>query len=497
MTTTGTTTSTTTPHPASGAPLPASSGAADSGAGDMHPADLGAAELQQRYRAGQLSPVTVLEAVLERISRDAELNAYHRVFADQAMAAAQASDDRWTRGQPLGPLDGVPVTIKENMKRKGVTVPGGWAADDPPVAEYDAPVVARLDAAGALIIGSTVMPDQGMLSSGVSSLHGITRNAWNPEWTTGGSSSGAAVTAAAGHGPVHFGSDIGGSIRLPGTWSGLATLKPSHGMIPLDVPYYGRAAGPMGRRSADLYPAMAIACGFDTVDTTAQPYPEIEWTPQPVDPSGLRIGLQIDGGPGLPTEAPVRGAAEAVAQKFAAAGAEVVEIPPITTAELLAGIDAFWRARSWSTFRRLTRKEQTQVLPYISRWVSAAATIDSAATTDHFEAMLDLGTRARRMTAGLDLLISPVTPGMAFAAELPMPDDDPDTPMAHISYTLPFNMSGQPSGTVNAGRAADGRWIGVQITGQVGADRQVLDAMGWWEGVRPDHASPPWEQVRA
>lgn len=461
------------------------------------PADLTVEQLQESYRDGGLTPVTALEAVLARIRRDEQLNPYHQVLADQAHAAAEASAQRWREGRPLSSLDGVPVTIKENMKRRGVSMPGGWAADNPPIAEYDSPIAARLDGSGALIIGSTVMPDQGMLSSGVSSLHGITRNAWNPAWTTGGSSSGAAVAAAAGHGPVHFGSDIGGSIRLPGTWSGLATLKPSHGIIPLDVPYYGRAAGPMGRWAADLYPAMAATAVFDTVDTTAQPYPPIDWTPQPFDPKGMRIGLQTDGGPGLPTEEPVRRAAEAAAERFAAAGAEVVEVPPITTADLLAAIDAFWRARSWSTFRKLTEKEQSQVLPYIRRWVHRAEHFDAGTTTDNFEAMLALGTRVRRMTAGVDLLLSPVTPVLAFAAELPMPDNDPDTPMAHVSYTLPFNMSGQPSGTVNAGRAADGRWIGLQITGQMGADRRVLDAMRWWEGVRGEENTPPWEDVRS
>ncbi|NLS10359.1 amidase [Nesterenkonia sp. MY13] len=454
-----------------------------------------AAELRTAYSSGTATPTEVLAEVLQRIETDKPLNPYHAVLAQQAQAAAEASDRRWAQGQPAGPLDGVPVTIKENMHYRGVSYPGGWAAENPPIAETDCPLVSRLKEAGAVIVGSTTMPDLGMLSSGVSSRHGITRNAWDPSWTTGGSSAGAAVTAAAGHGPIHMGSDIGGSVRLPGTWSGLATLKPSHGLIPLDAPYYGRAAGPMARRTDDLYLAMATTGQFDTADTTAQPYPACDWTPNALEPRGLRVGLQLDGGPGLPTDPEVRTTVEAAAEKFAEAGAEIVEISPIATDEYLTGIDQFWRSRAWSQYRGLAPEEKTVVLDYIAEWAQGGAQADGATAVEGYEAMLALGSRARNMTAGLDLLLSPVTPVLAFPAELPMPDNDPSTPMAHISYTVPFNMSGQPSGSVNAGRSEDGRWIGLQLTGQMGQDPTVLGAMKWWEAVRDESAAPAWQEL--
>lgn len=459
-------------------------------------ADLTVAELRNGFRRGVFTPSEALGAVLERIQANDTLNAYHAVTADRAREEAPASDARWRAGTPAGPLDGVPVSIKENMHRKGISVPAGRAMTDPPVSEVNCPIVDRLEETGALIIGSTVMPDMGMLSSGVSSRHGITPNAWNPAWTAGGSSAGAAVAAAAGHGPVHLGSDIGGSVRLPATWSGLASLKPSHGLVPLNAPYQGRAAGPLARRVDDLYAAMAVTARFDSRDTCAQPYPPIDWAPRTMDPAGLRIGLQLDGGPGLPLDPEVHAAITAAAKVFADAGADIAEIPAIATEELITRIDRFWRARAWGQYRQLSDTEQREeILPYIAQWATGSASVDAATAVQDYEAFLELGTRARALTHACDLVLSPVTPVLAFPAELPMPTNDPDSPMTHISFTVPFNMSGQPSGTVNAGRGTDGRWIGLQVTGQVGQDAQVLGAMRWWETVRGPDTIPAWEQI--
>lgn len=459
-------------------------------------ADLTVAELRNGFRHRAFTPSEALDAVLERVRADEVLNAYHAVTADRARKEAAVSDTRWRTGTPAGLLDGIPVSIKENLHRKGISVPNGRAMASPPVSEVNCPIVDRLEESGALIIGSTVMPDMGMLSSGVSSRHGITPNAWNPAWTAGGSSAGAGVAAAAGHGPVHLGSDIGGSIRLPATWSGLASLKPSHGLVPLDAPYQGRAAGPLARWVDDLYATMAVTARFDSRDTSAQPYPPIDWTPRTLDPDGLVIGLQLDGGPGLPVDPEVHAAISAAAQVFADSGADIVEVPAIATDELVIRIDRFWRARAWGQYRQLSDAEQREeVLPYIARWATGAARVDAATAVQDYEAFLNLGTRARALTQDCDLVLSPVTPVLVFPAESPMPTNDPDSPMSHISFTVPFNMSGQPSGTVNAGRSTDGRWIGLQVTGQIGQDAQVLSAMRWWETVRGPDAAPAWERI--
>ncbi|GAB3721058.1 amidase [Nocardiopsis nanhaiensis] len=456
-------------------------------------ADASVDELRAAFASGATTPSRTAHAVLERIARDTPLNAYHAVTAEEALRAAEGSDVRHAGGRPLGPLDGVPVTVKENLGRVGVTMPSGTALPDSPTPAEDSTVVSRLREAGAVIVGSTVMPDWGMLSSGVSSRHGITRSAWDPSLTTGGSSSGAAVAAAAAHGPVHVGTDIGGSIRLPGTWNALATLKPSAGLIPLNSPYVGRAAGPMARRVADLFPLMRAAARWDDRDVSAHPFPPADFSPGETSPEGMRVGLQLDGGPGLPLAPAVRAACLDAAERFAAAGADIVEVDPITTEQLLVRVDRFWRVRALNTLRKLpAHLRDGYVLEYILAWCLGGRDVDGVTTLDDYEALAELGAKARGATRGLDLVLSPVTPQTAFPAEQPMPHPEPGEPMAHISYTLPYNMSGQPAGTANAGRDADGKWIGLQFAGPVGTDARLLRLMAWWERQRPEPAVPDW-----
>jgi aspartyl-tRNA(Asn)/glutamyl-tRNA(Gln) amidotransferase subunit A len=204
---------------------------------------------------------------------------------------ARAAAERWRAGRPRGPLDGVPVTIKENIASGGVPTPLGTAAAELVPAVADAPVVARLREAGAVIVAKTTMPDYGMLTSGVSSLHPTTRNPWNPAWTPGGSSAGAAAAAAAGYGPIHIGTDIGGSVRLPGCWTGVVGFKPSFGRVPVAPPYYGRVAGPLTRTVADAARAMAVISAADDRDHMSLPPQPLQWDELAGEVSGLRIGL--------------------------------------------------------------------------------------------------------------------------------------------------------------------------------------------------------------
>lgn len=162
-------------------------------------ATMPAVEMVARFADRTLSPVQVHDAVQSVIeARESVLNAFWVRDPDESRKAAQASEARWTAGEPLGPIDGVPVTLKENIARRGVPMPSGNAGTDPVVPEADAPITARVLESGGVILGSTVMPDWGMLSSGVSSRHGISRSPWNAAWTTGGSSSGAGAAAAGG-----------------------------------------------------------------------------------------------------------------------------------------------------------------------------------------------------------------------------------------------------------------------------------------------------------
>ncbi|MGO0575737.1 amidase [Ornithinimicrobium panacihumi] len=450
------------------------------------PALLSAVELGAAYATGELSPVEVLadvQAVIDE--REPELNAlYERDDPDLLHARATESADRWARGTQRGPLDGVPVTLKENIARAGRPMPAGNAGVTPVVPEVDSPIARRVDEAGMLVLGSTVMPDWGMLSSGVSSLHGITRSPLDPTLTTGGSSSGAGAAAAAGYGPLHVGTDIGGSIRLPGTWLGLATLKPSAGRIPLHSPYLGRVAGPMARSAADCALLMSVLSGPDPVDWTSLPAQDIDWLGGEPNLTSVRVGVWTDSGYGAAPDPEIVAVVRASAERLAAAGAEVVEVRPWLTQDLLDGVDVFWQARSWADFSRLAPEAQERVLPYIADWVRRGADVDGTALIDayHCFGAVQARTVAAWAAAGdPDFIVSPVAPCAAFPAEQPMPYPDHGRGMWHINFTMPWNMTGQPAGTVDAGAMADGRRVGVQVVGRPFDDVGVLRATRWLE----------------
>lgn len=220
--------------------------------------DMTAGELLAAYKSKKLSPVEVTDAVIAHIEAwEPKLKALYAPDFGAARKAAKDAEKRWQTGKPQGSLDGVPITIKENIATKGVPVPLGTAATELVPAAADAPASARVREAGAIVLAKTTMPDYGMLSSGRSSFHPLTRNPWNLAWNPGGSSSGAGAAAAAGYGPLHLGTDIGGSVRLPASWNGIFTLKPSLGRIPVDPPFFGRAIGPMTRTVADSALLMA------------------------------------------------------------------------------------------------------------------------------------------------------------------------------------------------------------------------------------------------
>ena len=282
-----------------------------------HLADQSAVALCAGYAGYRFSPVEVHDAVQARIALlEPTVNALAAHDPDASLAAARASERRWARGEPLGPLDGIPLTIKENLARVGVPMRFGCAGVDPVWPQRDAPVTERLLESGAVILGSTTMPDWGMLSSGVSSLYGITRSPADPTLTTGGSSSGAGAATLGGYGPVHVGTDIGGSIRLPATWLGVVGYKPSFGRVPLDTPYLGRVAGPLTRTVADAALAVSVLSRPDERDWSALPPARLDWSLEDVSVAGLRVGLLLDAGCGMPCEPQVAAVAEAAGQVF-------------------------------------------------------------------------------------------------------------------------------------------------------------------------------------
>ena len=457
-------------------------------------ADLAAGELLALFAARELSPVEVLEDVLGRIAAvEDTIHALYALDPDAARRAALASERRWRLGAAIGPLEGVPITIKENIPTAGVPVPSGTAATDLVPALEDGPPAARVRAAGAVIVAKTTMPDYGMLSSGLSSFHPLTRNPWNPDWNPGGSSAGAAAAAAAGYGPLHLGTDIGGSVRLPAGWSGLASLKPSFGRAPIAPPYFGRAPGPLTRTVADTALLMSVLAGADDRDHLSLPAEQLDWSVSPpLDVAGLRVGLHLDAGCGLPVDPAVRDAVEAAAEVFADAGAHVEPIGPFFTQAMLDDLDRFWRVRGWLEFSSLPAERQARVLPFIAAWCRSGAGESAAGLMRCVNRMLEVGAATVAATRDHDLVLSPVAPVPTYPAEHASPTNEVATTMAHIAFTVPYNFSHQPAASVNCGFTADGRPIGLQIAARRFDDVGALRAAAFYEAARPPAAAPVW-----
>lgn len=459
--------------------------------------DWSAAELGHAYRARSLSPVEVVQAVLDRIARwEPRLQATYLYRPEVALEQARASEARWQRGEPLGPLDGVPGTLKENIATAGDPMPAGTAASSLDPFDEDAPPAARLAEAGMVLVTKTTMPDYGMLSSGLSSFHRLARNPWDLARTPGGSSAGAGAACAASYGPLHVGTDIGGSLRLPASWCGIFTLKPSLGRVPIDPPYTGRAAGPMTRSVEDAALMMQVLSQPDARDSMSLPPQPIAWQDVAgTDPSllrGLRFGLLLEAGCGLPVEPQIRAAIEQAARRLESAGAIVEPMRPFMTQRMLDGMDHFWRMRSLADMRLLPPDRRAKVLPYIREWAESAAGMSGeqmyeAASQFHL-------TRIRTVAAcaPFDYVLSPVSPNMPAPAEDPSPTNDPLHPLEHIAFTVPFNMSEQPAASINCGYGSGGLPIGLQIAGKRFDDLGVLKVARAFEQIRGPQQ--PWPE---
>ena len=453
--------------------------------------DLSAVDLIAGFRARQFSPSEVLEDVLVHIAIwEPHIKALYAFDPEGARATAKASTDRWRQGEPTGPLDGVPVTIKDNIATKGVPVPLGAASVKLVPSPVDAPPAARLREAGAVIFSKTTMPDYGMLSSGLSSFHPLTRNPWDLGKNPGGSSAGAGAAGAAGYGPLHLGTDIGGSVRLPSCWCGLVGLKPSLGRIPIDPSYVGRVAGPMTRTVDDAALMMSVLSRPDRRDGMSLPPDSINWKALDKSPRKLRVGLMLDLGIGQSLERDVRDVAVQAAKAFEAAGAVVTEVDGVLTREMLDGLDNFWRARMWDDLSKLTPDERAKALPYIHQWAERGAKLTGVDVIRGFNATMAIRSAVAKLFCNLDYVISPVAPVVNFAAELAAPINDPDQPFEHICYTVPWNMSENPAISINGGFSASGFPIGVQIVGRRFDDLGVLAMAKAFEGLRGPQR--PW-----
>ncbi|MBN9405029.1 MAG: amidase [Burkholderiales bacterium] len=457
--------------------------------------ELSAQDLLAGYARRAFSPLEVCQALIAHIERwEPRLQATYLYRPEQALQQARASSARWQRGAPCGPLDGVPGTLKENIATAGDPMPAGSAASSAPLAAQDAPPAARLREAGLVLLSKTTMPDWGMLSSGLSSFHRLARNPWDLSRTPGGSSAGAGAAAAAGYGPLHVGTDIGGSLRLPASWCGIFTLKPSLGRVPIDPPYMGRAAGPMTRSVSDAALMLQVLAQPDARDSMSLPEQALDWAGVAGTSiehlQGLRVGLLLEPGCGLPVEPEITAAVQAAARLFEAAGAHVTPMRPFFTREMLDGLDHFWRMRSRIDLQALAPAQRERLLPYIRQWAESAAAFDGPHVFKAYAQTHATRVATVAASAPFDYVISPVSPNLPAPAEDPSPTNDPLRPLEHIAFTVPWNMSEQPAASINCGHSAGGLPIGLQIAGRRFDDVGVLKVARAFEQLRG--AQRPW-----
>ncbi|UEM05617.1 amidase [Skermanella rosea] len=459
------------------------------------PALLSATELLALYRSRRISPVEVTQSCLDRIaSLDAGLNAFTLVDGDAAMESARASEERWVKGKPLGLVDGVPTTIKDLLLTKGwPTLRGSKAISPDQPWEEDAPATARLREQGAILLGKTTTPELGHKGVTDSPLTGITRNPWNPAMTPGGSSGGAAVAAATGTGALHVGTDGGGSIRIPASFTGIFGLKPSFGRVPAyPASPFGTVShvGPMTRTVPDAALMLRVLACPDPRDWYALP---------PVDKDYLAglddgvAGLKVAFAPtlnGAPVDPEVAALVRRAAEEFTDLGAEVEEV----VLDLPGATDVFfahWSAGAATVMAGFTEEQKALMDPHLRGFESAGA---SLSLLDYQQAVLArarLGMQMSLFHRRHDILLTPAMPIPAFEAgqnEPSRPDETGWIDWTPFSY--PFNLTQQPAASIPCGLTSAGLPVGLQIVGPMHRDDLVLRAARAYE-MRHPIALPP------
>jgi aspartyl-tRNA(Asn)/glutamyl-tRNA(Gln) amidotransferase subunit A len=439
---------------------------------------LDVAALTAGFRAGTISPVDVARASLARAEEiQPRLNAFTFIDHAGALEAARAAETRWRAGTPLSAIDGIPATLKDIVHVAGWTVRYGSRTTDAGSMKQDAPSVAGLRAAGAVFIGQTTTPEFGWKAVTDSPAFGITRNPWDSERTPGGSSGGAAVASATGAGVLHLGTDGGGSIRIPAAFTGTFGLKPTFGRVPADPPsVFGTVAhiGPMTRSPADAR-AMLSAMGGRSLRDWSQPWGKMpSLDEQTFDWKGRRIGLWMTPPTGSVDPSIERRVVEA-ARLIESAGA-VVEPIRLPGDGLHAMFHAHWMSGAASRLAQISSAAHGDVDP---GFIAAAEEGRRFGLMDYVsaqQARARFGAAMDQLLADYDLLFSPATACLPFAAGREVPEGSGLsrwTEWAGFSY--PINLSQQPACTLFCGMA-DGLPVGLQIVGPRGGDGFVLDA---------------------
>jgi aspartyl-tRNA(Asn)/glutamyl-tRNA(Gln) amidotransferase subunit A len=452
--------------------------------------NLTATALLEGYRARTLSPVEVAQAVLARIDKlNPRFNAFNLV-SERLLEDAKASEARWAAGQPQGLLDGVPVSIKDLILTKGwPTLRGSKTIDPRGPWNDDAPATARLREHGALLIGKTTTPEFGWKGVTDSALTGITRNPWNPEKTPGGSSGGAAAAVAAGMGPLAVGTDGGGSIRIPCSFTGLFGIKPSFGRVPAwPLSPFGTVAhvGPIARDVADAALLLTVLSQPDARDWHALPYEPRDYRASlNAGVRDLRIAFSPDLGYAR-VDSEVKAIVENAVKTFLDLGAKVEEKHP--------GFDnpePIFRTHWFSGAAALMRaiKQKDPVDPGLLEVAAQGEKVSAAELLDAQMKRGALGTHMNLFHRDYDLLVTPTLAVPAFGIGREYPEGNKRwtdwTP-----FTYPFNLTGQPAASIACGFTQAGLPVGLHLVGPRYADALVLRAARAFESARPI-ALPP------
>jgi aspartyl-tRNA(Asn)/glutamyl-tRNA(Gln) amidotransferase subunit A len=449
-----------------------------------------ASELVARYRRRELSPVEVTRAVLERIdSINPTINAFTTVTPELALQQAVAAEQAYAgQGEP-GPQAGVPMSIKDLTPTRGIRTARGSLIDPDWVPEEDAPIVERLYAAGAVMLGKTNTPELGWKGDSGNRVFGPSFNPWHRDKTTGGSSGGAGAAVATGLGPLSQGSDGAGSIRIPASFCGIFGFKQSFGLVPQYPPSaVGDLShlGPMTRTVRDAAMMLNAIAGADPRD-------RLSWSSNIDYLAGLDDGvrgLRVAWSPTLGyarVDSEVLAATERAALSFVDLGCDVAQIDPGLPDP--AGIlDAMWSGAMAGYFHDRLDEVGHLLDPGLRDVIERVAPMSAADLGNALQRRNGYYTGMRQFMENVDLLLTPTLPVTAFTAGLDEPDDWERTilsPLDWTPFTYPFNLTGQPAATVPCGFDSQGLPIGLQIVGRWRDDRTVLRAAAAFERAMP------------
>jgi aspartyl-tRNA(Asn)/glutamyl-tRNA(Gln) amidotransferase subunit A len=455
---------------------------------------LPATDIAEAIRAKQLSAREVTQSVLDRIDEvDGKVNAFVTRMDDEALMSATAADDATGRGDSLGVLHGVPVSIKDLFEVKGVRCTQGSLLYKDSIAQKDSPSVARLRREGAIIIGTTNSPEFGMVGWTDNKVAGRTNNPWNLDRIAGGSSGGAGAAAAAGMAPLALGSDGGGSIRIPSCFCGIFGLKPTWNLVPKQSGTGGWAtmshAGPMTRTVADAALMMDAIAGYEPGVAFSFDKPVRSYSEEIAKPLGkLRVAWSPNMGYGI-VDPEVASLAEAAAKKFSDLGCEVEEADP-DWSEIagpgspfvtLAGVETY------AGMADLVEQQGDKLMDYTVAFVGAGKRFT---TSDYIAAQhtrVLMWDKLTRFFEQYHLLLTPSMATVAFPhGQQPRQINGVDVPpFAWSPFTTPFNLTGVPAATVPAGFNSEGLPVGLQIVGPAFHDHIVLRAAAAYEQAAP------------